>query len=154
MVATVGATFLFFSHRWRKSRIKQPRLLLPIEEFRLIIRQIDPSLNLFVPDEAGLWPVDEVHSVGRVVLPSDFIGVVPQGSDLEHTYKQRVEKKVNKCDLGNKGEEVVAKTPAWFLVLPVCHRALRRNSPGPVVESTTLRETPAMPNALDGLFSQ
>lgn len=43
---------------------------------------------------------------------------------------------------------------AWFLVFPVCQRALRRYSPGPVVELTSLMETPAVPKALDGFFSQ
>lgn len=42
----------------------------------------------------------------------------------------------------------------WCLVFPVCHRALRKYSPGPVVELTSLMETPAVPKALDGLFSQ
>lgn len=43
---------------------------------------------------------------------------------------------------------------AWFLVFPVCQRALRRYSPGPVVELTSLMETPAVPKALNGFFSQ
>lgn len=42
----------------------------------------------------------------------------------------------------------------WCLVFPVCHRALRRYSPGPVFELTSLIETPAVPKALVGFSSQ
>lgn len=41
---------------------------------------------VFVPDEASLGSVDEVHAVGSEVLPANFIGVVPQRSDLKHTH--------------------------------------------------------------------
>lgn len=41
---------------------------------------------VFVPDEASLGSVDEVHAVGSEVLPANFIGVVPQCSDLKHTH--------------------------------------------------------------------
>lgn len=37
---------------------------------------------------------------------------------------------------------VVSAILTWPGVFPVCHRALRRCSPGPVVEFTTLMERP------------
>lgn len=40
-------------------------------------------MTVFVPDKARLGSVDEVHAVGSVVLPANFIGVMPQGSDLK-----------------------------------------------------------------------
>lgn len=39
-------------------------------------------------------------------------------------------------------------------VFPVCHKAFLRCSPAPVVELTTLSETPEIPKALEGLSSQ
>ena len=47
------------------------------------------TLTVFVPDEPRLGSVDEVHAVGRVVLPADVIGVVPQRSDLKRTQTSR-----------------------------------------------------------------
>lgn len=98
MVATVVATFLFFHSTRTKRWGKKPNrtalsCCFPSKNSAQSSstdrdRRFDPSLNLSVPDEAGLGPVNEVHAVGRVVLPSDFIGVVPQGSDLEYTNKQ------------------------------------------------------------------
>lgn len=43
-------------------------------------------MKVFVPDEPSLGSVDEVHAVGSVVLPANFIGVMPQCSDLKHTH--------------------------------------------------------------------
>lgn len=40
-------------------------------------------MTVFVPDEPSLGSVDEVHAVGGEVLPANFIGVVPQRSDLK-----------------------------------------------------------------------
>lgn len=127
-----------------------------------------------VPDEASLGSVDEVHAVRGVVLPANFIGIVPQSSDLKPTHADRYQRRRGNeylmfpepvfevgleavylfqqdivCDLANK-----CLTYAWCLVFPVCHRALRRYSPGPVVELTSLIETPAVAKALKGFFSQ
>lgn len=38
--------------------------------------------------------------------------------------------------------KVISVTFTWPGVFPVCHRALRRCSPGPVVEFTTLMDRP------------
>lgn len=40
-------------------------------------------MRALVPDEASLGPVDKVQAVGCVVLPTSFIGVMPQCSDLK-----------------------------------------------------------------------
>lgn len=42
-------------------------------------------MTVFVPDEPSLGPVDKVHAVGCEVLPANFIGVMPQCSDLKQT---------------------------------------------------------------------
>lgn len=43
-------------------------------------------MTVFVPDKPRLGSVDEVHAVGSVVLPANFIGVMPQGSDLKNMH--------------------------------------------------------------------
>lgn len=127
---------------------------------------------VFVPDEPGLGSVDEVHAVGGEVLPADFIGVVPQCSDLKHTHTHTSRTIVLEylsfycadlikdglpkvyCGLKTSRRDIKSLIHAWCRVFPVCHRALRRYSPGPVLELTSLIETPAVPKALDGFFSQ
>lgn len=46
-------------------------------------------MTVFLPDKTRLGSVDEVHAVSSVVLPANFIGVMPQGSDLKkkHAHK-------------------------------------------------------------------
>lgn len=44
-------------------------------------------MAVFVPDEPSLGSVDKVHAVGCEVPPANFIGVMPQCSDLKDTQR-------------------------------------------------------------------
>lgn len=59
-------------------------------------------MKVFVPDEPSLGSVDEVHAVRSVVLPANFIGVMPQCSDLKHTHTG-THTLISKPYFGNKG---------------------------------------------------
>lgn len=111
--------------------------------------------TFFLPDEPSFGSVDKVYAVSCEVLPANFIGVMPQCSDLEHTYifGEGLSVQVRKQNI-KRLRVVKSLIHACCLVFPVCHRALRRYSPGPVVELTSLIDTPAVPKALVGFFSQ
>lgn len=65
-------------------------------EYRLLRRKstfgscVCNNLKL-VPDEPGFGSVDEVQAVSCEVLPANFIGVMPQCSDLRRTDKHRIQ---------------------------------------------------------------
>lgn len=76
----------------RSVRINVTTVLSPSESFTniFIVR-----MKVFVPDEPSPGSVDEVHAVSSVVLPANFIGVMPQCSDLKHTPPTHTDTHVN-----------------------------------------------------------
>lgn len=68
--------FLSYVGHWGQSqtRINVTTVLSSSESFTDIFIVI---MKVFVPDEPSLGSVDEVHAVGSVVFPANFIGVMP-----------------------------------------------------------------------------
>ncbi len=102
-----------------------------------------PDLSWFahLPDMSGCGSVDQLPSVGSVILPANFLGIMPQSTNLQMVQNKvsRTFQTPNSIECSHDSLRAIHTCPS---VSPVCHKAFLRCSPGPVVEFTTLMDSP------------
>lgn len=90
---------------------------------------------------SGFGSVDQVPSVGSVIFPANVLGVVPKGTHLQ-TVQNKVSRTFQKAKSLERSHDSLRMIRTCPSVSPVCHKAFLRCSPGPVVEFTTLIDSP------------
>lgn len=88
--------------------------------------------------------MDQLPSVGSEIFPANFFGVMPQSTHLKFKIGHKVTMCIKRSELSYLKDNMFRGQMLFTcpVVSPVCHKAFLRCSPGPVVELTTLMDSP------------